>query len=180
MTSTSPLQRPKFAATAKESAVERVLLRDVGRAVAEFSLIQDGDRIMVAMSGGKDSYSLYTLLERMRRRAPIRFELVAVHLDQGHPGYDGTPLESWLRAQQATYHILREDTFTVIARTEASLRARRIRTTIRAWTSADAPNPATKAARTGARPWTRDTLRSYHGSEATKCPAGHIRLRPLL
>ena len=114
MSTPSPLHRPKHAATSKETAVERVLLRDVGRAVANFSLIQAGDRIMVAMSGGKDSYSLYTLLERLRRRAPIHFELVAVHLDQGHPGYDGRPLESWLQAQNATYHILREDTFTVV------------------------------------------------------------------
>src|SRR5688500_3524944 len=114
MSSPSPLQRPKQAATSKETAVERVLLRDVGRAVAHFSLIQEGDRIMVAMSGGKDSYSLYTLLDRLRRRAPIHFELVAVHLDQGHPGYDGQPLEAWLQAQKATYHILREDTFTIV------------------------------------------------------------------
>ncbi len=113
--STPPtLHRPKAAVAGKESASERVLMRDVGRAVAQFDLIGDGDRIMVAMSGGKDSYSLYTLLERLRRRAPIHFELLAVHLDQGHPGYDGTPLESWLKAQAATYHILREDTFTVV------------------------------------------------------------------
>ena len=94
--------------------IERELSRDLGRAIADFDLIREGDRIMVCVSGGKDSYAMLHLLERARRRAPIDFELVAVHLDQGHPGYDGAPLENWLREGGYTHHVLREDTYTIV------------------------------------------------------------------
>lgn len=114
MSSPDPTRRPSGNFLPKESSTERALIRDLGRAVSDFDLIADGDRIMVAMSGGKDSYSMFTLLERLARRAPIRFELIAVHLDQGHPGYDGAPLENWLKQQGATYHILRENTYEVV------------------------------------------------------------------
>lgn len=69
---------------------------------------------MVCMSGGKDSYALLHLLERARRRAPVRFQLVAVHLDQGHPGYDGRPLQRWLHDRGFEHHILREDTHAIV------------------------------------------------------------------
>jgi tRNA 2-thiocytidine biosynthesis protein TtcA len=94
--------------------IERDLSRDVGRAIADFELIGEGDRIMVCVSGGKDSYTMLHLLERARRRAPVRFELVAVHLDQGQPGYDGAPLERWLRESGFEHHILREDTYSIV------------------------------------------------------------------
>jgi tRNA 2-thiocytidine biosynthesis protein TtcA len=96
------------------AALERALLRDVGRAIADFGLIEHGDRILVALSGGKDSYSLLVLLEALRRRAPIDFELVAVHLDQGHPGYDGAPLRRWLEARGVEHRILSEDTYSIV------------------------------------------------------------------
>ena len=86
----------------------------MGRCIQDFDLIEDGDRVMVAVSGGKDSYALLHLLERARRRAPVRFELIAVHLDQGHPGYDGRPLQEWLAAQGYEHRILREDTYSVV------------------------------------------------------------------
>jgi tRNA 2-thiocytidine biosynthesis protein TtcA len=94
--------------------LERDLSRDLGRAIADFDLVGEGDRVMVCVSGGKDSYTLLHLLERARRRAPVRFEIVAVHLDQGHPGYDGAPLENWLRTHGHDYRILREDTYTIV------------------------------------------------------------------
>jgi tRNA 2-thiocytidine biosynthesis protein TtcA len=94
--------------------LEKRLLRDMGRALQDFHLLQDGDRVMVAMSGGKDSYALCALLQDLQKRAPIRFELVAVHVDQGHPGYDGAPLESWLRNAAVPYRLLHEDTFSVV------------------------------------------------------------------
>jgi tRNA 2-thiocytidine biosynthesis protein TtcA len=92
--------------------LERELARDMGRCIADFSLIEHGDRIMVCMSGGKDSYGMLWLLERFRKRAPIDFTLLAVHLDQGHPGYDGSPLRDWLTTHNFDFKILREDTYT--------------------------------------------------------------------
>jgi tRNA 2-thiocytidine biosynthesis protein TtcA len=94
--------------------LERRLLRDVGRAIGDHGLIESGDRIMVAMSGGKDSYALCVLLEALQKRAPIRFELVAVHLDQGQPGYDGAPLRAWLEADGVPYKILHENTYAIV------------------------------------------------------------------
>lgn len=90
------------------------LLRNVGKAIADFALIAARDRIMVAMSGGKDSYALLLLLEAMRRRAPVEFFLVAVHLDQGQPGHDATPLLAWLDAQGFARHVVREDTYAAV------------------------------------------------------------------
>jgi tRNA 2-thiocytidine biosynthesis protein TtcA len=94
--------------------VERRLLRDMGRALNDFHLLQEGDRLLVAMSGGKDSYALCVLLHDLQKRAPIRFELLAVHVDQGHPGYDGAPLEGWLRQEGIPYRVLHEDTYSVV------------------------------------------------------------------
>lgn len=92
----------------------RELARAMGRCIGDFGLVEPGDRIMVCLSGGKDSYTLLHLLERARRRAPIPFELVAVHLDQGHPGYDGSPLERWLATHGYEHRILREDTHSIV------------------------------------------------------------------
>jgi tRNA 2-thiocytidine biosynthesis protein TtcA len=94
--------------------VERRLNRDMGRALNDFHLLQDGDRLLVAMSGGKDSYALCVLLRGLQARAPIRFELMALHVDQGHPGYDGAPLETWLQAEGIPYRILHEDTYSIV------------------------------------------------------------------
>lgn len=99
---------------ASVAELERKILRDVGRAIGDWSMIEDGDRVMVAVSGGKDSYAMLEILRTLQARAPIRFELVAVHLDQGQPGYDGAPLRNFLEAGGYTHHILREDTYSVV------------------------------------------------------------------
>jgi tRNA 2-thiocytidine biosynthesis protein TtcA len=88
----------------------------MGRCIADYELIEPGDRVMVAISGGKDSYTLLHLLERARQRAPVPFEIIAVHLDQGQPGYDGTALEAWLREQGHTHQIVRKDTYQVVTK----------------------------------------------------------------
>jgi tRNA 2-thiocytidine biosynthesis protein TtcA len=106
-------------ATASFSApvAERDLMHNTGRAIADFDLISDGDRILVALSGGKDSYALLLLLEAMRRRAPIKFELLAVHLDQGQPGHNAEPLRAWLSESGFDHRIVREDTYAIVKET---------------------------------------------------------------
>lgn len=96
------------------SPLEKRLLHRVGQAISDWDLIEPGDRILVAMSGGKDSYALLSLLDRLQRRSPVRFELVAWHLDQKQPGYDGAPLVDWLEGWGGEYVIAQEDTYSVV------------------------------------------------------------------
>jgi tRNA 2-thiocytidine biosynthesis protein TtcA len=84
------------------------------RTVTRYRLVEQGDRILVAISGGKDSYTLLDLLWRARRKAPIEFELVAFHLDQRQPGYDGAPLREWLERFGAPYEVASEDTYSAV------------------------------------------------------------------
>ncbi|MBI4604713.1 MAG: tRNA 2-thiocytidine(32) synthetase TtcA [Planctomycetes bacterium] len=90
------------------------LSRAMLRAIGEHRLIREGDRILIAVSGGKDSYTLLDLLWAARRKSPVRFELVAAHLDQGQPGYDGRPLERWLEDLGVPHEIIREDTYSIV------------------------------------------------------------------
>lgn len=92
----------------------RELSRDLGRCAGDFQMLRPGDRVMVCLSGGKDSYTMLHLLERLRQRAPFQFSLLAVHLDQGQPGYDGEPLARYLEAHGFDHRIVREDTYSVV------------------------------------------------------------------
>jgi tRNA 2-thiocytidine biosynthesis protein TtcA len=94
--------------------LEHRLYRDVRATCERYQLLAPGDRIMVAMSGGKDSYTLFHLLTRLVPRLPFRVELVAVHLDQAQPGYDGSGLRAHLEASGQPFEILREDTYSVV------------------------------------------------------------------
>jgi tRNA 2-thiocytidine biosynthesis protein TtcA len=98
------------------SKLEHRLLRATGRAIHDFDLIVEGDKIMVAVSGGKDSYTLLHLLMRLRERAPIDFELVAVNLDQGQPGFPAHVIEEHLKAVGVPYRMIARDTYSVVKR----------------------------------------------------------------
>ena len=100
--------------TGLRTSWERKLSKTMLGTVGAFGLIEDGDRILVAVSGGKDSATLLDLLGRAQSKAPVHYDLVAFHLDQGQPGYDGQPLEVWLRDLGISFHIHREDTYSQV------------------------------------------------------------------
>jgi len=94
--------------------LEKSLYRQVKQSCVDHELLAAGDRVMVAMSGGKDSYSLMRLLGELVPRLPFAVELVAVHLDQRQPGYDGAGLRRWLEGSGWPFEILSEDTYSIV------------------------------------------------------------------
>src|SRR5499426_4020969 len=90
------------------------LYRDLRTTCERYQLLAPGDRVLVAMSGGKDSYTLFHLLARLVPRLPFRVELIAVHLDQVQPNYDGSGLRAYLEASGQRFEVVREDTYTVV------------------------------------------------------------------
>lgn len=96
--------------------LEKRLCRETGKAIVQYNMIEDGDKVMVCMSGGKDSYTLLDILLKLKARAPIHFDLVAVNLDQKQPGFPEHVLPDYLKTTGVPFHIENEDTYSIVKR----------------------------------------------------------------
>lgn len=117
----APADLPPAGRAAQKAAheahkLEKRLLRLTGQAIAEYDMIERGDRVMVCMSGGKDSHALLDVLLKLRSRAPVDFDIVAVNLDQKQPGFPADVLPSYLRSLGVPFHIETQDTYSIVTR----------------------------------------------------------------
>ncbi|MDP1652972.1 MAG: tRNA 2-thiocytidine(32) synthetase TtcA [Rhodocyclaceae bacterium] len=112
MTTYKAAHKAKF----ESNKLAKFLRRMVGKAIADYNMIEDGDRVMVCMSGGKDSHALLDILLHLREKAPIDFEIIAVNLDQKQPGFPADVLPAYLDGQGVPYRIVEEDTYSIVKR----------------------------------------------------------------
>lgn len=100
----------------EENKLAKKLCRLMGQAISDFKMIEEGDKVMVCLSGGKDSYAMLDILLKLRARAPIHFDLIAVNLDQKQPGFPEEILPSYLRQLGVPFHIEEQDTYSIVKR----------------------------------------------------------------
>lgn len=100
----------------KLKRLEKTLRRNVGQAIQDYNMIEEGDHVMVCISGGKDSFTLLDLLMKLRQRAPVDFKITAVNLDQNHPGFPAESLKQYLLKLGIPYRMVKRDTYQVVKR----------------------------------------------------------------
>ncbi len=100
----------------EENKLEKKLCRLVGQAIGDFGMIEEGDKVMVCVSGGKDSYAMLDILMKLRERAPINFKIIAVNLDQKQPNFPAEILPNYLKSLGVQYHIEEQDTYSIVKR----------------------------------------------------------------
>ena len=112
----APLSQREAKIAYSDNKLEKRLCREVGRAIGDFNMIVPGDRVMVCLSGGKDSYGLLDILLLLRERAPVDFDIIAVNLDQKQPGFPEQVLPDYLTRRGVKFHIEEQDTYSIVKR----------------------------------------------------------------
>ena len=112
----SPALPVEQRALLESNKLAKRIRRQVGQAIADYNMIENNDKVMVCLSGGKDSYTLLDILLQLQKKAPVNFEILAVNLDQKHPGFPEHILPDYLKSLGVAFHILEQDTYSVVKR----------------------------------------------------------------